>query len=102
MPAGCRAGLELDPSLQQPFYYIPGEDAQRPRPVCQTIVQDVVVMKTGNFPCAAEAGPGGSATTAGGAGARYRDADRLAAGCGDAVVHDVYERQDQHDASESQ
>lgn len=46
---GVQGRLELDPSLQQPFYYIPGEDDQRPRPVCQTIVQDVVVMKTGNF-----------------------------------------------------
>jgi len=45
---GQQGRLELDPSLQQPFYYVPSE-AQRPRPVCQTIVQDVVVMKTGNF-----------------------------------------------------
>ncbi len=41
--------LELDPSLQQPFYLVPAE-AQRPRVVCQTILQDVVVMKLGNFP----------------------------------------------------
>jgi Flp pilus assembly protein CpaB len=41
--------LELDPSLQQPFYLIPSE-TQRPRVVCQTIFQDVVVMKLGNFP----------------------------------------------------
>jgi pilus assembly protein CpaB len=41
--------LELDPSLQQPFYVIPGEP-QRPRIVCQTVFQDVVVMKLGNFP----------------------------------------------------
>jgi pilus assembly protein CpaB len=50
--AGQQGRLELDPSLQQPFYYVPSE-AQRPRPVCQTIVQDVVVMKTGNFGIAA-------------------------------------------------
>ncbi len=41
--------LELDPSLQQPFYVVPSE-AQRPRVVCQTILQNVVVMKLGNFP----------------------------------------------------
>jgi len=40
--------LELDPSLQQPYYLIPSE-AQRPRLVCQTLLQDVVVMKLGNF-----------------------------------------------------
>jgi pilus assembly protein CpaB len=50
--AGQQGRLELDPSLQQPFYYVPSEP-QRPRPVCQTIVQDVVVMKTGNFGIAA-------------------------------------------------
>jgi pilus assembly protein CpaB len=41
--------LELDPSLQQPFYLTPSED-QRPRTVCQLLLQDVVVMKVGNFP----------------------------------------------------
>lgn len=46
---GPQGRLELDPSLQQPYYLIPKED-QRPRPVCQTILQDVVVMKLGNFP----------------------------------------------------
>lgn len=40
--------LELDPSLQQPFYLTPSEP-QRPRVVCQTVFQDVVVMKLGNF-----------------------------------------------------
>jgi Flp pilus assembly protein CpaB len=40
--------LELDPSLQQPYYLIPSE-AQRPRMVCQMMLQDVVVMKMGNF-----------------------------------------------------
>lgn len=44
--------LELDPSLQQPFYLVPSE-AQRPRPVCQTVLQNVVVMKLGNFPLTA-------------------------------------------------
>jgi pilus assembly protein CpaB len=41
--------LELDPSLQQPYFLIPSE-AQRPRMVCQMLLQDVVVMKLGNFP----------------------------------------------------
>lgn len=45
---GPQGRLELDPSLQQPFYYIPSEK-QRPRVVCQTILQNVVVMKRGNF-----------------------------------------------------
>ncbi|MCJ7434582.1 MAG: hypothetical protein MUO77_13940 [Anaerolineales bacterium] len=40
--------LELDPSLQQPFYLVPSE-TQRPRVVCQTILQDAVVMRLGNF-----------------------------------------------------
>jgi pilus assembly protein CpaB len=40
--------VELDPTVQQPFYVIPSE-TQRPRLVCQMILQDVVVMKLGNF-----------------------------------------------------
>jgi pilus assembly protein CpaB len=47
--AGSAQGrLELDPSLQQPYFVIPSE-AQRPRMVCQTLLQDVVVMKLGDF-----------------------------------------------------
>jgi pilus assembly protein CpaB len=41
--------LELDPSLQQPYYLLPSE-AQRPRMVCQMLLQDVVVMQVGDFP----------------------------------------------------
>ena len=41
--------LELDPSLQQPYYLIPSE-SQRPRMVCQMLLQDVVVMRVGDFP----------------------------------------------------
>lgn len=49
--------LELDPSVQQPYYLIPSE-AQRPRMVCQTLLQDVVVMRLGNFPLSgADAAP---------------------------------------------
>ncbi|MCE9646813.1 MAG: hypothetical protein K8S20_12505 [Chloroflexi bacterium] len=46
--------LELDPSLQQPYYLIPSEN-QRPRMVCQMLLQDVVVMKVGNFVATAPA-----------------------------------------------
>ena len=42
--------LELDPSLQQPYYLLPSETKQRPRMVCQMVAQDVVVMHTGKFP----------------------------------------------------
>jgi Flp pilus assembly protein CpaB len=49
-PSGTDQGrLELDPSLQQPYYLIPRE-AQRPRLVCQMLLQDVVVMRAGDFP----------------------------------------------------
>ena len=40
--------VELDPTLQQPFYAVPSE-GQRPRLVCQMVLQDVVVLKLGNF-----------------------------------------------------
>lgn len=46
---GTQGRLELDPSVQQPYYLIPSE-AQRPRMVCQILLQDVVVMKVGSFP----------------------------------------------------
>jgi pilus assembly protein CpaB len=47
--------LELDPSLQQPFYLLPSEPVQRSRPVCQMLLQDAVVLKLGNFPLTTEA-----------------------------------------------
>jgi pilus assembly protein CpaB len=46
--ASKQGRVELDPTLQQPFYVVPSE-AQRPRLVCQMILQDVVVLKLGNF-----------------------------------------------------
>ncbi|MBI3162106.1 MAG: hypothetical protein HYZ23_06335 [Chloroflexi bacterium] len=46
---GAQGRLELDPSLQQPYYLLPSEP-QRPRMVCQTIAQNVVVLHTGLFP----------------------------------------------------
>jgi len=48
--AGAVQGrVELEPTFQQPIYIVPSE-SQRPRPVCQTIFQDVTVLKLGNFP----------------------------------------------------
>jgi pilus assembly protein CpaB len=44
---------EVEPSFQQGVYLIPSED-QRPRMVCQMILQDVVVLKLGNFSLQAE------------------------------------------------
>ena len=41
--------VELDPTFQQPIYIVPSE-AQRPRPVCKTIFQDITVLKLGDFP----------------------------------------------------
>jgi len=40
---------ELDPTFQKPIYVVPSEE-QRPRLVCQTILQDVTVLNLGNFP----------------------------------------------------
>jgi hypothetical protein len=39
---------EIEPTFQKPLYAVPSE-AQRPRLVCQMILQDVVVLKLGNF-----------------------------------------------------
>jgi pilus assembly protein CpaB len=46
--ASRQGRVELDPTLQQPFYAVPSE-TQRPRLVCQMILQDIVVLKLGNF-----------------------------------------------------
>jgi Flp pilus assembly protein CpaB len=46
--AARQGRIELDPTLQQPFYAVPSE-VQRPRLVCQMILQDVLVLKVGNF-----------------------------------------------------
>jgi Flp pilus assembly protein CpaB len=46
--------LELDPSVQQPYYVVPSEP-QRPRLVCQMLLQDVIVLKLGNFTLVPEA-----------------------------------------------
>jgi pilus assembly protein CpaB len=56
--AGPQGRLELEPSVQQPYYLIPSE-AQRPRQVCQMLLQNVSVLKLGNFPLTqAQATPG--------------------------------------------
>lgn len=47
--AGSPQGrVELDATLQQPMYVVPSED-QRPRPVCQLIIENAIVLKLGNF-----------------------------------------------------
>jgi Flp pilus assembly protein CpaB len=48
--------IELESTLQQPLYVVPGE-AQRPRLVCQMILQDVLVLKVGNFAAQTPATP---------------------------------------------
>jgi Flp pilus assembly protein CpaB len=40
---------EVESAFQQGIYIVPSEP-QRPRPVCQMIMQDVSVLKLGNFP----------------------------------------------------
>jgi pilus assembly protein CpaB len=40
---------ELDPLLEETFYLIPSEP-QRPRMVSQTLIQDVIVLQSGDFP----------------------------------------------------
>ncbi|MBK9927150.1 MAG: hypothetical protein IPP66_17925 [Anaerolineales bacterium] len=44
---------ELDPTFQKPIYVVPSE-TQRPRLVCQIVLQDVVVLNLGNFPLQAQ------------------------------------------------
>jgi hypothetical protein len=40
--------VELDPTFQKPIYTVPSE-TQRPRLVCQMVLQSVVVLNLGNF-----------------------------------------------------
>ncbi len=61
---GARQGrTEIDPTFQKPIYVVPSE-GQRPRLVCQMILQDVVVLKLGNFgaPAPAPEEPNANAT----------------------------------------
>lgn len=48
-PGAVQGRVEIDPTLSQPFYVVPSEAQQRPRMACQMILQDVKVMKLGNF-----------------------------------------------------
>lgn len=49
-PAGGSEGrAQLDPTLNLPVYILPSEP-QRPRLVCQTVIQDAVVLRTGQEP----------------------------------------------------
>ena len=46
--AARQGRTELDPTFQKPIYVVPSE-AQRPRLVCQIVLQDVMVLNLGNF-----------------------------------------------------
>jgi Flp pilus assembly protein CpaB len=47
---GSKQGrTELDPTLNEPVYIVPSE-GQRPRLVCQNVIQDAIVLRTGDFP----------------------------------------------------
>ena len=47
---------ELDASLNQPFYLVPGEPLQRPRVVSQTVLFNKLVLHVGDFPLLDEGG----------------------------------------------
>jgi len=57
--------VELDPTFQKPIYTVPSE-TQRPRLVCQMILQDVIVMNLGNFQLQAPVAADPNATPAAG------------------------------------
>ena len=44
---------ELDPTLNEPVYVVPSEP-QRPRLVCQNVIQDAIVLRMGDFPLSGE------------------------------------------------
>ena len=46
--AARQGRVELDPTFQKPIYTVPSEE-QRPRLVCQMILQNVTVLNLGNF-----------------------------------------------------
>ncbi len=53
----ARGRFELDTTTNQPLYVVPSE-IQRPRLVCQTIIQDAMVLRVGMFPLGGESGAG--------------------------------------------
>ncbi len=48
-PGTEQGRTELDPTINQPVYVQPSE-RQRPRLVCQNVIQDAVILRVGNFP----------------------------------------------------
>ena len=48
--SGVQGRTEVETAFQQGIYVIPSESQQRPRLVCQMILQNVMVMKLGSFP----------------------------------------------------
>jgi pilus assembly protein CpaB len=48
-PGTEQGRTELDPTINQPVYVQPSEP-QRPRLVCQNVIQDAVILRVGNFP----------------------------------------------------
>jgi Flp pilus assembly protein CpaB len=50
--SSARGRYELDPTTNQMVFVIPSE-VQRPRLVCQTIIQDAIVLQSGMFPLGA-------------------------------------------------
>jgi pilus assembly protein CpaB len=48
---------EVEPSFQQGLYVVPSEERQRPRIVCQMLIQNVKVLKLGTFPLKEEVAP---------------------------------------------
>ncbi len=53
VPGGVQGRTELDPTLNQAFYVLPNE-VQRPRLVSQMILQNIQVLKIGDFKLAEE------------------------------------------------
>jgi Flp pilus assembly protein CpaB len=47
--------FEVDSQSFQPFYIVPSETTQRSRLVCQTVIQDSLVLKVGQFALATDA-----------------------------------------------
>jgi len=47
--ASAQGRTELDPTLNEPLYVQPSE-AQRPRLVCQNLIQDAIILRVGEFP----------------------------------------------------
>lgn len=47
--ASAQGRTELDPTLNEPIYVQPSEP-QRPRLVCQNVIQDAIVLRVGEFP----------------------------------------------------